>query len=610
VTYFIPDTLFESVHAFIIGAIFFYLLVQGNSLSLHQKSGWHFILGGFGLLFMGTVADITDNFPILNRFIIIGNTRYEAFIENMAGYTLGSLLLAIGFWKFLPAVFALRKSEEQLRKIIELSPLSMAIVAMDGTIEYINQRAVDTFGYLPADIPDMDRWWTLAYPDEVYRSRVISLWMGLFAQAAAGNGEIERREYRVTCKDRTTKTMVIFGAIVSDKVFVMFEDITARKMSEEALQQSENYLQETQAVAGLGTYSFDLLTDRWESSVILSRIFGIDAAYDRSFNGWSTLIHPADRQMMTDYFSSEVIGRRGRFNREYRIIRPDSGEERWVHGLGELKFDARSNPVLMIGTIMDITERKLAQEEIHRLNTRLEALVAERTTELERSNRDLASFCYAIAHELRAPVARLKGLSQAFQEELAENPAAALHCAKRITVASDQLQHVIDSVLQLSRLSQLSFVVQPLDLSAMVRETAAALVSDTPGRQIELVIADNIAASGDPCLVQLCLENLLGNAVKYSVRQPVARIEFGRDAANGALFVRDNGIGFDLANAEKLFEPFIRLHREEDFAGTGIGLATVQRIIERHGGRIWAESAPGLGAAFFFTLGPVYGEDV
>ncbi|MBP1729030.1 MAG: sensor histidine kinase, partial [Deltaproteobacteria bacterium] len=509
-----------------------------------------------------------------------------------------------------PAVLALRESEERLRKILELSPLSMAIVSMHGTIEYINHRAVETFGYLPEDIPDMEQWWLKAYPDAAYRAEVVARWLDLFAQALAGNREIARREYRVTCKNGTIKTMVIFGAIVTDKVFVMFEDITERKLSEEALQQSERYLQEAQEVAGLGTYNYNLITGKWEDSAILSRIFGIDASYDRTFTGWAHLIHPADRQMMVDYINHEVIGKRRSFNKEYRVIRPCDGTERWVHGRGELKFDDHGCPVSMIGTIMDITGRKLVQEEVHRLNTRLETLVAERTSELVRSNRDLASFCYAISHELRAPVARLKGLSQAFQEELTENPTAALHCAERITIASDQLQRVIDSVLELSRLSQLSFVVHPLDLSAMAREIAATIVSENPGRQVELAIAADIAASGDPGLVRLCLENLLGNAVKYSVRQPVARIAFGRDAVSGALFVRDNGIGFDMANADKLFEPFIRLHREEEFAGSGIGLATVQRIIERHGGRIWAEAAPDQGATFFFTLAPVQGGQV
>jgi PAS domain S-box-containing protein len=373
----------------------------------------------------------------------------------------------------------LARSEQRFRTIIEMSPISMAIISMDGTIDYINRRTVETFGYLPEDIPDMERMYVVAFPDEAYRSQMIAQYMDLVEKAIAGNREIERREYRVTCKDGTIKTMVIFGVPVSDKVFLMFEDITTRK---------------------------------------------------------------------------------------------------------------------------------LAEEEIARLNSNLEGLVAQRTEELSRINRDLASFCYAISHELRAPVGRIKGLSQALQEEWAENPGVAEYCAQRIEVASSELQRVIDSVLQLSRLSQSSFVPQPLNLSVLVREIAGSLVSETSDRQVEVIIADDITARGDLSLMRLCLDNLLGNAMKYTVHQPLPRIEFGRDAASGAFFIRDNGIGFDMAHADHLFEPFIRLHLEEEYAGSGIGLATVHRIIERHSGKIWAESSPGHGAAFYFTLAPSDGD--
>jgi len=250
----------------------------------------------------------------------------------------------------------------------------------------------------------------------------------------------------------------------------------------------------------------------------------------------------------------------------------------------------------------DISQRIRYEEKLRELNAELEQRIKSRTLELEISNRDLASFCYAISHELCAPVARIVGLSQVLQEDLVENPATAEHCAKRITVAGGELQRVIDSVLRLSRLAQSSFEPRLINLSALVREIMNSMIAEIPERQVQVVIADDLTATVDPSLVRLCLENLLGNALKYTSRQPLARIEFGMDTSKGAFFIKDNGIGFDMAQANKVFEPFARLHTEDEFAGDGIGLATVQRIIERHGGRIWADASPGHGAVFYFTL--------
>lgn len=251
----------------------------------------------------------------------------------------------------------------------------------------------------------------------------------------------------------------------------------------------------------------------------------------------------------------------------------------------------------------DIGERLRLEQKLRELNAELEQRIKSRTVELEISNRDLASFCYAISHELRAPVARITGLSQALQEEINDNPADAEHCARRIIKASGELQQVIDSVLRLSRLAQSSFEPTSLNLSEIVQAAADRLLAENSDRNIELSIADNVTVNADPSLVKLCIENLLGNAFKYTSRQPSAKVEFGLDNATGALYVRDNGIGFEPSQASKLFEPFARLHPEDEFAGSGIGLATVQRIIERHGGKLWAEGAPGQGATIYFTLG-------
>ena len=503
----------------------------------------------------------------------------------------------------------LARSEERFRTIIEMSPISMAIISMDGTIDYFNRRTVETFGYLPEDIPDMERMYAVAFPDEAYRTLVIAQYADLVEKAIAGNREIERREYRVTCKDGTVKTMVIFGVPVNDKVFLMFEDITERKLAEERLRESENRYQIF--ASNTSDYVYKCLRRgmepfrvQWMAGAI-EPITGYSIEEMYQMGCWMQFVHPDDKERVSSVLMKMLPGERVAI--EFRII-TKVGDIRWVYESSYCESGDALGEIYHYGSSQDITARKLSEEEIVRLNSNLEGLVAQRTEELSRINRDLASFCYAISHELRAPVGRIKGLSQALQEEWAENPAAAEYCAQRIEVASSELQRVINSVLQLSRLSQSSFVPQSLDLSVLVLEIAGSLVSEISDRQVEVIVANDITARGDLSLLRLCLDNLLGNAMKYTLREPSPRIEFGRDAASGAYFIRDNGIGFDMAHADHLFEPFIRLHLEEEYAGSGIGLATVQRIIERHGGKIRAESSPGHGATFYFTLAPSDGD--
>ena len=503
----------------------------------------------------------------------------------------------------------LAKSEERLRKIIELSPISMALVALDGTIEYINNYAIDTFGYQPEDIPTMDDWWRRAYPDPVYRQEVITGWMRLVEKAIAEKGYIERSEYLVTCQDGSTKTMLIFGVIVANKVFVIFEDITARKQAEERVRASEASYQIFTSITSDYVYKClrrgsEPFRIQWMAGAT-EAITGYSIEELKQMACWLQIVHPDDRERASRFLLGLSAGDKAVL--DFRII-AKGGDVRWIHESSYCETGDSPGELVHYGSSQDITARKKVEDEIKRLNLGLEALVDERTTELLRSNRDLTSFCYAISHELRAPVARIKGLSQALQEEWAENPEDAQYCAQRIEVASSELQRVINSVLQLSRLSQTSFVPQPLNLSVLVRKIANSLTGENPQRQVELIIADNMTASGDPSLMELCLENLLGNAFKFTARESLARIEFGRDAASNAFFIRDNGTGFDMNHADNMFEPFVRLHGEKEFNGSGIGLATVQRIIERHGGTIWAESAPGAGATFYFILSPSSGD--
>ena len=250
---------------------------------------------------------------------------------------------------------------------------------------------------------------------------------------------------------------------------------------------------------------------------------------------------------------------------------------------------------------VEVLKRKRSERAVRDLNDQL----AGRARALERANKELESFSYSVSHDLRAPLRTLDGFSRALIEDYAERlDEGGQDYLNRIRKASQRMGHLIDDMLHLAQVSRSELHRAPVNLSALAQTVADGLRAAEPERKIEFVIEPGLTASGDARLLQIVMENLFGNACKFSRSRPVARIEFGRTVRDGApaYFVRDDGVGFDMTYAHKLFGAFQRLHTTAEFPGTGIGLATVQRIIHRHGGSVAAESQPGRGAVFYFTL--------
>jgi signal transduction histidine kinase len=293
------------------------------------------------------------------------------------------------------------------------------------------------------------------------------------------------------------------------------------------------------------------------------------------------------------------------------VADPAGGESWWVVGMGSMLVAVglvavlRQRGEIMVASLRrNVREREKAQQSLTEYRDHLEELVEERTAALQVANRELEAFSYSVSHDLRSPLRSLDGFSQALVEDYGEVlEAEGQDYLKRIRTASQRMARLIDDMLLLSRLSRGDMNRGEIDVSALAQEVVTELRETYPERDVDVVIEPGLVANADQRLLRVLLQNLVGNAWKFTAKQEKATIHVAH--SNGdvqAFMVRDDGVGFDMAYADKLFGAFQRLHSAGEFEGTGIGLATVQRIVHRHGGRVWAESELGAGATFFFTL--------
>jgi PAS domain S-box-containing protein len=388
------------------------------------------------------------------------------------------------------------------------------------------------------------------------------------------------------------------------KILVSLVDITERKQAENALIKSEKSLKEAQRIGRLGSWELDIINNRLTWSDEIFRIFEIDPnEFGASYEAFINAIHPDDREKVDSAYSNSLKTRTP-YAIDHRL-RFSDGRIKYVLEQCETFYDPDGKPLRSVGIVLDITDRKQAEEEIRLLNSELEKRVTMRTAQLEVANKELEAFAYSVSHDLRAPLRSIDGFSQIILEEYHDKiDGEGKQYLQRVRSASQRMSQLIDDMLKLSRLSRSDMNIQEVDLSRMVQEIAGELRENHPERQVDFIIEEGIKARGDGRLLRIVLENLIGNAWKFTSKHPAACIEFGMRQQNNAAtyFIRDNGAGFNMEHAQKLFGAFQRLHSDTEFPGTGVGLATVQRVIHRHGGTVWAEGEVEKGATFYFTM--------
>ena len=381
-------------------------------------------------------------------------------------------------------------------------------------------------------------------------------------------------------------------------------DTTDLKRFELRLKRSEQLMVDTQGVAHLGTWEWDVSEPTAVWSDELYRIYGLTReSYTPSYEAYLTMVHPDDRQRVIDA-TNKVFHEHVPYSHDERIFRPD-GTLRYLHTWAHPVLDDTGKLTRLVGVCQDITDQKLAEEQVNQLNADLERRVAERTRTIENSLRDVEAFNATVSHDLRAPLS-VMALSCAviLQGHGADLPPQAIESLARIQRSIGYMTQLVTDLLTLAHVGNATLVRSSIDLTGLSEEIVADLRRGAPERAATVIVAPELRCSADASLMRAAMENLLGNAWKYSSRVEHTRIEVGKMevGGRGAFFIRDNGAGFNMDQAHRLFAPFERLHKPTEFEGTGVGLAAVHRIIERHGGRIWAESEPGSGATFFFEL--------
>ena len=490
---------------------------------------------------------------------------------------------------------ALRENEERYRQLIEQAVEAIYLYDPETRrVQECNSAFLKLLGY------SADEALTLTIYDFIRHDRE-SIDVNMERALAEGGLTIGERVWRR--KDGRLVDVYITVSRIQQQgrniLFVMAHDITKRKRAEDALRISQERYRRTLDNMLEG---FQVIGFNWRYLYVNDAVVQHGRHTKDALLGHTMMeVYPGIEY--TEMFAAlrRCMEERAPLYLENEFVYFD-GSKRWF----QLSVEPSPEGIFILS--IDITERKQAEKEIRQLNEDLERRVHERTAQLEAANRELESFSYSVSHDLRAPLRAMDGFSRILLEEYAAQlPTEGLHYLDLVRRNAQQMSELVEALLKFSRLGRQALKLQPVALEPLARQAWDELSIEPAGRRVEFTLPELPEVQADPALLKLVLVNLFANALKFTRQREVAVIEMGyhtEDGENGkrVYFVKDNGVGFDPRYTSKLFGVFQRLHRAEEYEGTGVGLATVQRIIHRHGGRVWAEAEVNHGATFYFTL--------
>jgi len=496
----------------------------------------------------------------------------------------------------------LRREEQRFRALADQSSDIIVLLNREGVISYENPAVEKALG-LKAEERIGATGFEHLHPDDF--KLVADTYDILFSDI---NAPVQQSDIRFRHIDGSWRTFeVVASNLIHDKVIeaviINLRDITERKRMEEALHQSEEKYRTLLESVQEGYFELDLAGNFTFFNDSLCRIYNYskEELMDMNYR------HYTDKETRKNGFHE--------FNKVYNTGEPlkgftwpiigKDGTKRYVETSASLLKDSSGKPIGFRGILHDITARKRAEEELKKYREQLEGLVQERTIKLEASNKELEAFSYSISHDLRAPLRAIDGFSQALLEDCEDKlDLQGKDYLIRIRAATQRMSTLIEDLLNLSRITRSEMSMEKVNLTRIVRSVINELQNSQPQRHVKIRIADGLEDIADSRLISIALENLMSNAWKFTAKQSEALIEFGstREGSKKVYFIRDNGAGFEMTYMDKLFAPFQRLHTIDEYPGTGIGLATVRRIIHRHGGKVWAEGHTGKGATFYFSI--------